>query len=175
MTGYVADDTAEDGSIRAIYTSFVTTLSRRAVTGSSIFGGDPRISNPTMIKWDNFAAGQCAGGGSGDAECFATLYGVSSAVGFGALLGSLSEFANSTIFICVGASFAVLVCVTLNVIVALYATLTVALVTRRGANAPCITRSAPPANTHTYGITLVPPYHSILTLACPPPARSLPR
>lgn len=127
-TGYVADDTVEDGSIRAIYTSFVTTLSRRAVTGSSIFGGDPRISNPTMIKWDNFAAGQCAGGGSGDAECFATLYGVSSAVGFGALLGSLSEFANSTIFICVGASFAVLVCVTLNVIVALYATLTVALV-----------------------------------------------
>ena len=49
-------------------------------------------------------------------------------VGFGALLWSLSDFANQTIFICVGACFLVLVGVTLNLVVALYATLTVALV-----------------------------------------------
>ena len=120
-TGYVSDGS---GGIKAIYNSFVTTLSRRQVRGS-IFGGDPRISTPVVNRWDDFASQHC----NNDVSiCFATVYGVSGAVGFGGLLGSLSSFANSTIFVCVIASFFVLVLVTMNVIVALYATLTVGAV-----------------------------------------------
>lgn len=129
-TGYVA---AEEGDgIKAIYASFVTTLSRRQVQGSGIFGGDPRVVQPAMKQWDAFAASKCpgsgSGGSSGEVVCFAAIYGAGGAVGFSALLGSLSEFANQTLWICVVASFCVLVVVTLNVIVALYATLTVACV-----------------------------------------------
>ena len=66
-TGYVSDGS---GGIKAIYNSFVTTLSRRQVRGSSIFGGDPRISTPVVNRWDDFASQHCNNDVS---VCFATV------------------------------------------------------------------------------------------------------
>ena len=123
-TGILVDP--DTGKITAVYDSFATSLSRRELD-TGIFGGDPKIVAPAYIPWQRFVEARCAEG-SVTAGCIQTIYTVPGAVKFMDLLGSLSSFANQTIFICVIGCFFILVLVTMNVIVALYATLTVALV-----------------------------------------------
>jgi len=84
---------------------------------------------PVYEQWQAFVDARCDGtAASGGLECIQAMHGVAGAVKFMDLLTSLSAFANSTILICVLGCFCVLVAVTWNVIVSLYATVTVAFV-----------------------------------------------
>jgi len=122
LSGVAIDGTGDQRRVTALYNSFTTHLSKRATEGG-IFGGDPRVVRPTFSSWTALASRECV-----DVGCFSALYSAGSAVRLMALLQSISSFANVTILQSVGACFVVLVLVTMNWIVALYTTLTVAYV-----------------------------------------------
>ncbi len=117
FTGLVLDDTGTD--IIGYYAGFNSSIPPAAVEGQ-LFGGDVNILQPAFDEWEAFVAAQCVG----DGVCIFS----SGVFGFMSLLGDLSDFALSTVLICLLASFIVLVGVTANVMVAILATFCVTVV-----------------------------------------------
>jgi hypothetical protein len=112
-TGFVSStDGEEGGKVVGLFHAFNSTIPQTVRP-------TPGQTGPWFDRWEGFAATRCH-----DIGCVQTL----SLWGFYDVLSSLFTFAISTTIICVGCSFLVLLAATTNVLIALFATVTIVAV-----------------------------------------------
>ena len=114
-SAFIFNDAGDD--IIGYYTTFNSTIPMAAIKGQ-LFGGDVTILQPNYDKWERFEKANCK-----DEPC--VFY--SGYFRFMKLLTDLNDFALSTIGICLGASFIVLLFTTMNAVIALLSTVAVTM------------------------------------------------